>query len=297
MFQAINTFNPVNRRGELAEMSGCHRVTEASAGSGSDHIWGRRSGLSLLQITKFAGITSERPPEGMSHPEMAFFPSSSSLASHSCNLLRWARRRHCSALCSVVLANQKGPIDNQTLFLRWLPPWTEDSRGADVREAEMEIGNCDCDVCHSHWDRLHHLFTLKHSCRAICLNLFLFSDWFFFCFLWLDISNILIWSFRRWLLFEPRKKSLLPVAVYFLKKRDMKVSFFFFLDGNVSDQTCSALWNRFRWEKKNPSMHLAEMFISWFLIEPWKAKSCFWLTPISTVRGRAVKREHILYCV
>lgn len=73
MFQAINTFNPVNRRGELAEMSGCHRVTEASAGSGSDHIWGRRSGLSLLQITKFAGITSERPPEGMSHPEMAFF--------------------------------------------------------------------------------------------------------------------------------------------------------------------------------------------------------------------------------
>lgn len=226
-----------------------------------------------------------------------------------CNLLRSARRRHsasglrCSALCSVVLANQKGPIDNQTLFLRWLPSWTEDSRGADVREAEMEIGNCDCDVCHSHWDRLHHLFTLKHSCRAICLNLFLFSDWFFFCFLWLDISNILIWSFRRWLLFEPRKKSLLPVAVYFLKKWDMKVSFFFFLDGNVSDQTCSALWNRFRWEKKNASMHLAEMFISWFLIEPWKAKSCFWLTPISTVRGRAVKiwvsreREHILYCV
>lgn len=50
-------------------------------------------------------------------------------------------------------------------------------------------------------------------------------------------------------------------------------------------------------KKKNPSMHLAEMFISWFLIEPWKAKSCFWLTPISTVRGRAVKREHILYCV
>lgn len=297
MFQVINTFNPVNRRGELAEMSGCHRVTEASASSGSDHIWGWRSGLSLLQITKFAGITSERPPEGMSHPEMAFFflhPPPSLLI--PCNLLCSARRRHsasgfrCSALCWPIRKGRS--IIKHCFYAKTVavlmfekPRW---KLVIAIVMSATAIGIVY--IISSRWSTAVEQFVLISFSSQI--------DSSFVSFDWISQTSSFDRSDDGYCLSRGRNHFFL---LHFFKK--MKVSFFFFLDGNVSDQTCSALWNRFRWEKKKPSMHLAEMFISWFLVEPWKAKSCFWLTPISTVRGRAVKiwvsreREHILYCV